>query len=140
MNKEGARHFGILISFLICSAAAAAVSLWQMSVHEDSLLGGLKAWSNGCFTAAVFWCSFGLLMLIASFDGFRGMQYLGYAFRFKWSKSKNGGSDQLQSYYDYMKKKRETRREGRIIRIFLIPGGIYLAAAAVLTIIFERMK
>ncbi len=140
MSKGRIRHFGVFISFLICTGVTVGVSLWQMSFQEDSILGTLRSWSNGCFAAAVFWCSFGLLILIARFDGFRAVQYLGYTFRCKWSKKQKDESSQLESYYDYIKRKKETRSDTRIVKAFLIPGLLYLAAAILLTVIFDRMK
>lgn len=133
------RQFGGLISFLICTVVAVGVSLWQMSFQEDGVLGTLRSWSNGCFTAAVFWCSFGLLILIARFDGFRAMQYLGYTFRYKWFRKQKEESSQLESYYDYIKRKKESSSGMRTVKALLIPGLLYLAAAILLTVIFDRV-
>lgn len=140
MSRGEVRYVGIFISFLICSAAAVTISLWQMSFQEDSLLGGLLSWSNGCFAAAALWGSLGLLLLVARFDGFRTLQYLGYIFRFRWSKIRGGNSQHMDSYYEYAQKKKKLRGDGRMIKHFLIPAGIYLAAAVVLTVIFEQMR
>lgn len=140
MNKGKAGHVGALISFLLCTLLAVGVSLWQMSFQENSLLGGLCAWSNGCFAAAVLWGSIGLLLLIARFDGFLALQYMGYTFRTKWSKMRGGDSPHLDSYYEYMQKKRETRGVGRMIKLLLIPAVIYLLAAVVLTVLFEQIR
>lgn len=140
MSKGKIRRFGVLISFLLCTGVAAGVSLWQMSFQEDNIPGVLRSWSNGCFTSAVFWCSFGALVLIARFDGFRAVQYLSYTFRFKWFKNRKNEARQLESYYDYIKRKKETRNEGGILKVFLAPGLLYLAAAIVLTVIFDRMR
>lgn len=139
MRKQRSRHFGLFISFLFCSFLAAAISLWQMSFQEDTHLGKLLSWANGCFAAAALWTSLGLLMLIASFDGFRAIQYLGYTFRLKWSKNRDSES-RLESYYEYMQKKRKEQGERRMVKLFLLPGILYLAAAVVLTIVFERMR
>ncbi len=140
MSKRKKRRYGVLISFLLCSTLAVTVSLWQVSFQEDSMQGALLSWSNGCLAAAALWGAFGLLLLIARFDGFRAIQYLGYTFRVKLSKMRGDDSRQLNSYYDYVQKKRETQREGRLIKIFLIPAILYLGAAIILTVLFERLK
>lgn len=140
MSKRKRRSFGILISFLLCSILAITVSLWQMSFQEDSLLGKLLSASNGCFAAAALWGSLGLLLLVASFDGFRAIQYLGYTFRFKWAKNRGETEDRLDSYYEFTQKRKKENKEKRMVKLFLLPAVLYLAAAVVLTVIFEQMR
>lgn len=140
MSKERGRRFGLLASFLLCSVLAVGISLWQMSFQETGLLSGIRSWADGCFAAGALWGSLGVLLLVAAFDGFRAMQYLGYTFRFKWSKNQNRKSQHLDSYYEYIQKKKKNEGEGRVVRYFLIPAGVYLAAAVVLTLLHEWMK
>ncbi len=130
-----------LISFGIGCAVIVPVAFWQMSFQESSILGRLLSWSNACFFAAVLWAGLGVLVWIDSFGGFDAARFLGRTFQRKWSKAAR--EQKKQSYYDYRMERQEKRKEkGKksASSFLLLPGGLYLAAASVLTVLFLVME
>ncbi|MDO5422566.1 MAG: hypothetical protein Q4F41_02430 [Eubacteriales bacterium] len=144
MDKKKGRHFEVLISFAVGCLLIVLVSVWQMSFQGESAAGKVLSWSNGCLAAAVVWGGIGLLSLVAKFDGFSALQYFGYVFRKKWTKSGGTGETRhMDSYYDYMKekKRKESGMAGnRFVKCLLIPAGGYLAAAGILTVVFYFLE
>ncbi len=130
-----------LISFGVGCVAIVPVAFWQMSFQEDSVLGRLLSWSNACFAAAVLWGGLGILVWIDSFGGFDAARFLGRTFQRKWSKAAR--EQKKQSYYDYKVERQEKRKEKRknsASSFLLLPGLVYLVAAAVLTVLFLVME
>lgn len=113
---------GTLISFVIGTAAAVSIALWQNSFLENVW----TAWSNGFFTVSVLWLGLGALTWIAAFGGFDGWRYLTYVFREKYFSRK----PKLKSYFDF-KQERMEKKETRPQKLLLLPGALYLLAAGI---------
>ncbi|MCD8126630.1 MAG: DUF3899 domain-containing protein [Clostridiales bacterium] len=126
-----------LISFGIGCVVIVPVAFWQMSFQEDGVLGRLLSWSNACFLAAVLWGGLGILVWIAAFGGFDAARFLGRTFWRKWSRAAR--EEKKQSYYDYRVERQKKRKKG-VSSFLLLPGAVYLAAAAVLTVLFLVME
>ena len=130
MNRLSKYHRALLVSFLVGTAAACMISLWQSGFWDP-----LAAWSNGFFTVAVLWCGAGLLLLISLFGGFDSFGYISYRLRRAFSRRTREQNPAQESYYDYAKRRREEKWDKFMSSVALLPGCFYLAVAVVLTIL-----
>lgn len=103
-----------LMAYVIAAAAAAAIVLLTVWFEADTYGSSpellLSFFSDGFFTAAVFYIGFGLLTFISEAGNFYGIQYLGYMVvcLFSFRKERFEGR---KDYYTYCTEKKASRKE-----------------------------
>lgn len=138
MSDFWKKHIGKGISFAIGLVIAVAAALFESSQYKMIARNMVRVASDGCFTAAVMLIGIGLLGFI---DGFGGFDHIFYLCRLLFEKmipSKTKFEERV-NYLTYVQMRREKhKKKTGGVKNMLFAGAIYLAAAIVLMLIFEK--
>lgn len=122
-----------LIPFAVGLGAVIGISAYRGAFHADTMQQAMAAVCDGCFTVGVVLLCIGGLMLTAVGGAFDMLSY-GVSLLFGiLSKEKRRDKD----FYEYSQRLKDKREEKLIPLHLLLPGAVFLAAAAGILVLFR---